>query len=117
MFLWYDDAEYSRRIANKFPSYQVLTSEVEHCTKTNYWVDFDHMAGLPPVPLGYGLRNFIFLRKWEAPSKWSGWFRCVKSAMKMQWRVCGQFSGAERWRLSRAVWSGIFFNPKIEMPE
>jgi len=117
MFLWFDDAEYTRRIANEFPSYQVLTSEVEHRTKTNYWVDFDHMAGLPPMPLSYGVRNFIFLRKREAPTKINGWFRCLKSALKMQWRVCRQFSGEQRRTLTRAVWRGIFFNPKIEMPE
>jgi hypothetical protein len=35
----------------------------------------------------------------------------------MQWRVWAQFSGADRWKLTRAVWLGVFFHPKIEMPE
>ena len=68
MFLWFNDAEYTRRISGSFLCYQVLASEVEHRTKLNYWVDFNRMAGLPVMQLGYGLRNFIFLRKWEAPS-------------------------------------------------
>jgi hypothetical protein len=117
MFLWYADDEYSRRISDDFLCYQVLASEVEHRSKSNYWLDFHNMSGMSPEYLQYGLRNFIFLRRRQAPSQMAGWFRCIKSAARMQLRVWKQFSGAVGWKLTRAVWSGAFFNPKIEMPE
>jgi GT2 family glycosyltransferase len=117
MFLWYFDDEYTRRISRDFLCYQVMASKAEHRCKTNYWVDFNKLASLPYEHLFSGLRNFVFLRRWQAPSKAIGWFRCLKSALRMQWRVWRQISGMKKWRLSAAVWRGVFFHPKIEMPE
>lgn len=117
MFLWFDDAEYTRRISSAFDCYQVLDSVVEHRTRSNSWVDFRNMAGLPTLPLSYGLRNFVFLRRWEAPSKWRGWARCLRSALRLQIRVWQQFSGADRRHLARAVWKGVFFAPRVEWPD
>jgi GT2 family glycosyltransferase len=116
MFLWFDDAEYSLRITRSFDCYQILDSVVEHRTEVNSFVDFENMAGTPKGKLRYGLRNFIFLRKWQAPSATVGWARAIKSALRMQLRICRQFSVGDYWELSTAAWSGIFFSPKIEFP-
>jgi GT2 family glycosyltransferase len=117
MFFWFEDVEYTRRISNNFLCYQVLASKAEHRSKTNRWVNFDKLAELPADFLQNALRNFIFLRRWQAPSKAIGWFRCVKSALRMQWRVWRQIPGMNKWPLSAAIWRGVVFHPKIEMPE
>ena len=109
MFLWFDDEEYTSRITDDFSGYQVLASEVEHRTKTNYWVDFHNMAGLSPDYLKYGLRNFIFLRERDAPPGCARLWR-LKSAVRLQGLVWRQFSGAAwgSWRgPSAAVWFSI----------
>lgn len=116
MFLWFDDDEYTRRISDDFPCYQVLASEAEHRTKTNYRVDFYNMGGLSPDYLKYGLRNFIFLRERGAPRGCAKLWR-LKSAARLQLLVWRQFSGAAWRKLAWAVCRGLFFNPKIEMPE
>ncbi len=114
MFLWFDDAEYSARISSSFDCYQILDSVVEHRTEINSGVDFDNMRGLAVGKLRYGLRNFIFLRKWQAPSKITGLLRAIKSTLRMQMRIRRQFSGADRWTLTQAAWQGVFFAPSIE---
>jgi len=116
MFLWFDDEEYTRRISDDFLCYQVLASEVEHRTKTNYWVDFRNMAGLSPDYLKYGLRNFVFLRERDAPPGCARLWR-LKCAVRLQGLVWRQFSGAGWRKLAWAVCRGLVFNPRIEMPE
>ena len=116
MFLWFDDEEFTRRITDDFDGYQVLASEVEHRTKTNYWVDFNHMGGLSPDYLKYGLRNFIFMRDRGAPPGCAKLWR-LKSAVRLQGLVWRQFSGASWRTLAWAICRGLVFNPKVEMLE
>jgi GT2 family glycosyltransferase len=116
MFLWFDDEEYTRRITDDFLGYQVLASEVEHRTKTNYWVDFDRMGGLSPDYLKYGLRNYILLRERDAPPGCAKLWR-LKSAARLQGLVWRQFSGASWRKLAWAICRSLVFNPKVEMPE
>ncbi len=117
MFLWFDDAEYSARISSSFDCYQILDSVVEHRTEINSGVDFDNMGKLAIGKLRYGLRNFIFLRKWQAPSATVGLARAVKSAVKMQLRARRQFSLPDQFQVAKAIWSGVFFNARIEYPD
>ncbi|HUB86548.1 MAG TPA: glycosyltransferase [Verrucomicrobiae bacterium] len=116
MFLWYFDDEYTNRISDDFLCYQVLASKAEHRNKVNRWLDFNNMVGLQIEYLQVGLRNFVFLRERDAPPGCAKLWR-LKSAMRLQLLVWRQFSGANWRKLAWAICCGLFFNPKIEMPE
>ena len=116
MFVWFGDEEFTRRISDDFLCYQVLASKAEHRSKANRWLDFHNMAGLPTDYLQDGLRNFIFLRERDAPPGCAKLWR-LKSAVRLQRLIWRQFSGANWRKLAWAICRGLFFNPKIQMPD
>jgi hypothetical protein len=54
MFIWLDDAEFTMRVASRFPSYLILDSVVVHKTRTNRGPD-----PLQPDKYKYLVRNMI----------------------------------------------------------
>ena len=117
MFVWYDDAEYTRRISDLFSCFLVLDSTVEHRSRTNHLVDFKHMAGLAPSYLRHGLRNHLFMERMAVRPGFRRLRRTVNVSRQLCALVFAQFSGPDRMLLIRGIAEGVFFSPKPEWPE
>ena len=114
MFIWYDDLEYTRRISARYECFQVLSSRVEHRTKTNYNLDWNQVAALPEKNVLWGIRNEVFVAGCQMRSMPGRLRMQIKTAMEIDKVVRKHAGGMKLARLRLRMLAGILFSPKIE---
>ena len=106
-FIWFDDAEYSRRISEKMPCYLVSDSIVFHETPENIApLDLTQLTEKSAWKFHYGIRNqasYHFVRDGFA----AGYLFCLKMLVRSfrhtnSWRM--------RWLVLNACWQGWRFD-------
>lgn len=108
MFIWLDDAEYTMRIASRFPSYLILCSEVVHKTKTNRGPD-----PLQPDKYKYLVRNMIVTLRAERTKFWIRWFKISAfCALTLKRMIVGELKLPALYWLAK----GFFFDLRPEFP-
>ena len=111
-FIWYDDAEYTQRLARGHPGLYVPDSVIIHDLPQNKGVNYGLITDANLWKFEYGARN-------ETSARWrdDGWYGVLEflrhvwiqtSRAKIPWR--------HRRRIAKAIWRGLFFKPKIERP-
>jgi len=115
-FIWFDDAEYTRRITNHMPAYYIPDSVVVHWTDTNMRpMDFSQLNADTLWKFKYGMRN-------EVAATCNADLGLVRGMMFVA-RKCYYMIRAEKllpyfFPLMSAALSGLFFKYKkmIEYP-
>lgn len=107
-FIWFDDAEYTRRISSHFECYYVSSSVVSHLTKDNiYPMDFNYLTDDSLWKFCYGIRN-------EMSFYWHG--GSYVSAMLFSLKLILSLFRLKKFRFLYSViislFKGIFFNYK-----
>lgn len=112
-FIWGDDVEYSYRIASKYPSYCVMSSEVVHNMVANAKVDIMTDSANRVPRYFYDVRNNFFISKRIGKKET---LRFVYGFLKKIIRV--SFHGQARAKkvrvLLRGFLAGLMFNPTVE---
>lgn len=109
-FIWFDDAEYTRRIARSYPGIFVPESRVIHDTPDNRGVNFALVDDKSAWKFSYGARNETSFRRRE---------QGLPGVMAYAWAVHQQMkSGAVPFALRRQIYTailrGLSFRPAIE---
>lgn len=109
-FIWFDDAEYTRRIARSYPGIFVPESKVVHDTHDNRGVNFGLVDEKSLWKFKYGARNETSFRRREG-----GLINVLAYAYGVREQMR---SNDVPHRLRREIYSAIFkglnFRPKIE---
>ncbi|WP_282096427.1 glycosyltransferase family 2 protein [Epibacterium ulvae] len=112
-FIWYDDAEYTQRIAKTYPGIYCPNSEVIHDVPENKGVNYALINDKNIWKFRYGARNETSFRRRE-----QGWYgvavflRGVRNQMR-----AGNVDPALRRDVYKAIWQGCSFAPAIERPD
>lgn len=111
-FIWYDDAEFTQRIAKSYPGIFVPHSIVKHDVLENKGVNYSLVNDSNVWKFRYGARNETSFRKRE-----QGWFGVAifLRGVRRQMRE-GRVDQGLRREIYKAIWDGIRFTPKIEHP-
>nr|WP_111301143.1 glycosyltransferase family 2 protein [Paracoccus saliphilus] len=109
-FIWFDDAEYTRRIARSYPGIFVPESVVVHDTPDNRGVNFGLIDEKSLWKFKYGARNETSFRRREAG---------LISVLAYAYGVRQQMKGADvpsglRRQIYGAIMKGLKFRPAIE---
>lgn len=109
-FIWFDDAEYTRRIARSYPGIFVPESVVMHDTPDNRGVNFGMIDEKSLWKFKYGARNETSFRRREGG---------LISVLAYAYGVRSQMKAAAvphslRRQIYGAILKGISFRPKIE---
>lgn len=108
-FIWFDDAEYTRRISRSYPGIFVPESRVVHDTPDNRGVNFGLVNEKSLWKFRYGARNEASWRRREGG---------LMSVLAYAWGVHQQMKGAHvpgkmRREIFRAILRGATFRPAI----
>jgi len=112
-FIWYDDAEYTQRLANSFPGIFVPDSLVIHDVDVNRGVNYGLVNDGNLWKYEYGARNETsFQRRSQG----------LVGVLAFVYRVRKQMRHSRlptklRLPIYRAIWRGLSFRPKIERPK
>ncbi len=111
-FIWYDDAEYSQRLAKSYPGLFVPDSLVIHDVGVNQGVNYGLITDDSLWKFRYGARNEASFRRRE---------QGVAGVLAFLYNVHGQMRDAHlpsrlRRPVYKAIWEGYRFRPEIEMP-
>ncbi len=109
-FIWYDDVEYTHRIAQKFKNYYALDSIAVHKTAANQDSDIRSMNPADYNKLHYGLRNQIFLLKMQNDAMPRKWGRIAFHLLRYSALVLKRRAPL---KLISSAFSGLFFSPDI----
>ena len=112
-FIWFDDAEYTRRLARTYPGIFVPDSLVTHDVSLNQGVNYGRISNATIWKYEYGARNETSFRRREYGMV--GVLEFVYGVRK-QMREAGLPLHLRR-RVYKAIWTGIRFKPQIEMPK
>ena len=109
-FIWFDDAEYTRRIARSYPGIFVPESVVIHDTPDNRGVNFGLIDEKSLWKFKYGARNETSFRRREAG---------LISVLAYTYGVRQQMRDGDvppglRRQIYRAILNGLKFRPAIE---
>lgn len=109
-FIWYDDAEYTQRIAQSYPGLFCPQSIVIHDTPENKGVNYGFVNQASLWKFRYGARN-------EASFRYH--YRGKVSFLSFLRRIRGEMNAAGvpghlKREIYKAAFSGIRFNPAIE---
>lgn len=109
-FIWFDDAEYTRRIARSYPGIFVPESVVVHDTPDNRGVNFGMINDKSLWKFKYGARNETSFRRREGG---------LISVLAYAYGVRQQMKGGNvPWKSRREIYGsilkGIKFRPQIE---
>lgn len=109
-FIWFDDAEYTRRIARSYPGIFVPESVVVHDTPENKGVNYGLINETNLWKFNYGARNETSFRRRE---------QGILGVLIFAHGVHRQMSGAKvLWKYRRQIYASIFkgltFRPVIE---
>lgn len=111
-FLWYDDAEYTQRLAKFRPGVFISTSRVNHLLPQNRGVNFGDVNADNIWKFEYGVRNQIAsARSLRSPTLAASLIENMVKQLthsKVPWKL--------RLRLARAGVRGLTFRPQIEKP-
>lgn len=115
-FIWGDDIEYTRRIAvrGKIPCFLAGGSQVIHAMKSNTGSDIaiDTIDRLDRYERAFRNERFTYSREGL-----KGWCRYGLRCARGYWRIL-RYAKDYRLRrlcmLTRGIWRGLFFHPKIE---
>ena len=110
-FIWFDDAEYTRRLAKSYPGLFVPDSIVTHDAGVNQGVNYGLINKQNVWKYSYGARNETSFRRRE---------QGLVGVMAFVYMVCKQMSEARlsrtlRLRIYKQIWKGFWFKPKIEV--
>ena len=109
-FIWFDDAEYTRRIARSYPGIFVPESVVVHDTPDNRGVNFGLIDEKSLWKFRYGARNETSWRRREMGLVGVlAYAYGVRRQMKQ-----GHVPGRMRREIYRAILKGLGFRPAIE---
>ncbi|QUS36092.1 glycosyltransferase family 2 protein [Falsirhodobacter algicola] len=109
-FIWYDDAEYTQRIARSYPGIFVPDSLVIHDTPDNAGVNYGLITEKNIWKFRYGARNETSFRRRE-----QGWPGVAQFAWQVYRQMRdGQVTKPLRRQIWKAVWQGTTFQPQIE---
>jgi GT2 family glycosyltransferase len=111
-FIWYDDAEYTQRLAKAHPGLFVPDSVVIHDIPDNKGVNYGLITDKSLWKFRYGARNETSFRRRE--QGWWGVAEFVRHAGGQMIRA--RIPGRLKLAVARAIWSGLFFRPRIEKP-
>lgn len=112
-FIWYDDAEFTQRIAKSYPGIYCPESVVVHDVPENKGVNYSLVNEGNIWKFRYGARNEASFRMRE-----QGWvsvaifLRGVKTQMRD-----GRVDKPLRREVYKAIWRGARFAPRIVMPD
>ncbi|MEV6441701.1 glycosyltransferase family 2 protein [Amycolatopsis sp. NPDC051716] len=111
-FIWFDDMEYTLRVAKAAPGVQVLTSVVVHDLPENRGVNFGQINHQNVWKYEYGARNELSFRlHHESP------FAAVGFALRvLRGMAEGHVSRSLRLRIVKALVRGVKFDPKPKFP-
>lgn len=108
-FIWFDDAEFTRRLSKSFPGILVPASTVTHDTAENKGVNFRFVTEQNLWKFVYGARNETSFLTREF-----GVLGTVPYIFNVQYQMAqGKVPWALRRRIYRAIISGWFFKPRI----
>lgn len=111
-FIWFDDMEYTLRVAAAAPGVQVLSSTVVHDLGTNAGVNFGQITQNNLWKYEYGIRNEASYRlHHEGVISFLAFARRVVKGMAE-----GRVSRRLRVCAVQALLRGVLFNPKPEFP-
>lgn len=108
-FIWFDDAEYTRRLAKSYPGIYVPESRVTHDTPDNQGVNYGLITDKSLWKFRYGARN-------EASFHWRerGWLGYAAFCNRVRGEMrAGNVPGPLRRQIWRALLAGRVFRPKI----
>lgn len=112
-FIWFDDAEYTMRIAGDCPGVQVLDSVVVHDMGDNIGVNFSLINKQNAWKFAYGIRN-------------QGSYRLHHKSLAHYFIFCfqvwhsmriGRVDKKLRWQMYAKLVEAIRFNPSIDYPQ
>ncbi|RNF32883.1 glycosyltransferase family 2 protein [Paracoccus methylarcula] len=109
-FIWFDDAEYTRRLSRSYPGIFCPESRVIHDTPDNRGVNFGLITHKSLWKFKYGARNETSFRRREQGLAGvlifaHGVYRQMKQG-GVSWKL--------RWQIFGAILRGLVFRPKIE---
>ncbi|MDN3713786.1 glycosyltransferase family 2 protein [Paracoccus cavernae] len=108
-FIWFDDAEYTRRIARSYPGIFVPDSRVIHDTPENKGVNFSLITDKNVWKFAYGARNEAsYHRRERGLMGVLSFARNVRGQMR-----AGQVSSELKRKIYKAIWDGYRFKPAI----
>ena len=108
-FIWFDDAEYTRRLSRSYPGIFVPESRVTHDTPENKGVNYGLVTSKSLWKFEYGARNETsFRRREQGLPGVAAFFWGVRSQMR-----AGQVPGRLRRRIYAAILRGLTFRPAI----
>ena len=110
-FIWYDDAEYTQRIATSYPGLFCPRSLTMHDTPDNKGVNYGLVTAASLWKFRYGARNEASF-KHETQGLW-GFVSFLRRA-HVEMRT-GSVPARLRLKIYKAAFSGLRFRPKREM--
>lgn len=111
-FIWFDDAEYTLRLSKSYPGIFVPDSLVIHDVGVNQGVNYSLITKESLWKFRYGARNETSYRRREQGlvGVLAFWYQVRKQMAE------GRLSPAMRSAIFKAMWTGFWFKPEIEMP-
>lgn len=116
-FIWTDDWEYTKRIANKYPSYLINDSVVVHKTASNTGSNIALDSEDRLKRYEYAYRNEMYFYKREG---FKGLCYYLMKIILHSYRVIIHAPNMKRERLKiiyTNAYKGISFDPEVEFPE
>lgn len=112
-FIWYDDSEYTQRLARWRPGIFVPSSQVDHLLPQNRGVNWGDVNEKTIWKFEYGIRNQI-------SAAWA--LRRPHLVAELVENIVGQMRGAGvprhlKLRLAKAAAKGLFFHPAKRFPQ
>ena len=112
-FIWYDDAEYTQRIAKSYPGIYCPESQVIHDVPENKGVNYSLITAKNIWKFRHGARNEASFRMRE-----QGWTGVVIFARGVWHQMrAGNVSPEFRREIYKAIWAGCRFRPEIVVPD
>jgi GT2 family glycosyltransferase len=113
-FIWFDDAEYTRRLSQTHPGIYCPESRVTHDIAVNRGVNFSYVTPEDLWKFRHGARNEASFRLRR--EGWVSWL-IFADQLRRQMRG-GRVPWRLRWPIYRSLVSGIRFNPRVQrLPE
>ncbi|SIS97283.1 glycosyltransferase family 2 protein [Paracoccus saliphilus] len=109
-FIWFDDAEYTRRLSRSYPGIFCPESRVTHDTPDNRGVNFGLVNDKSLWKFKYGARNETSFRRRE--QGFPGVVAYIYSVHQQMKK--GRIPWKLRWKIFRSILRGMAFRPKIQ---
>ncbi|WP_112874653.1 glycosyltransferase family 2 protein [Paracoccus endophyticus] len=109
-FIWFDDAEYTRRIARSYPGIYCPESRVIHDTPDNRGVNFGMIDDKSLWKFKYGARNET---SWRRREQGLAGVLAYAYGVRRQMREAG-VPRRLKWSIYGAIFKGYAFRPAIE---